>query len=165
MPRYFHGPTWVKDDSHLPKGRHGVREIESALDKFRPGDQLDDCSTTGKCGPVLVRSVDMPDRIVYGDITNQANGGIMNFTAYGQTLAMSEPVPAAHPLGGATAHAHATAYDSGKEIVLTGKDANGKKIRMEAKSIYGAFMKAKAAWGIDRAWIIEDGKRRLLFSR
>lgn len=90
----------------------------------------------------------------------------MNFTAYGKTLAKTEPVPTAHPLGGATAHMHACQYDADNRIVLTGHDANGKAFRMEAQSLYGAFMKARAAWGIERGWHVrEDGTRRLVFKR
>ena len=90
----------------------------------------------------------------------------MKFTAYAQNLAQSEPVPAPHPLGGATAHMHACNYDAGKRIVLTDKDTNGKAFRMEAKSLYGAFMKMQAAHGITRAWHVRsDGTRKLLITR
>lgn len=90
----------------------------------------------------------------------------MKFTTYGQALAKAEPVPAPHPLGGATAHMHACSHDSGTEIVLTGKDSRGKSFRMTAKSVYAAYMKMEAAWGLNRAWHVrEDGTRKLVIVR
>lgn len=87
----------------------------------------------------------------------------MKFTPYAINLAQSEPVPAPHPLGGATAHMHACQYDAGKVVVLTGKDVNGKRIRKEARSIYGAYMTMRAMHGLTRAWHVrEDGTRKLL---
>ena len=90
----------------------------------------------------------------------------MQFTAYAKNLAQSEPVPEAHPLGGATAHMHACNYDAGKTVLLTGKDTNGKSFQKEAKSLYGAFMMMQAAHGLQRAWHVrEDGSRKLLIRR
>lgn len=90
----------------------------------------------------------------------------MIFTEYGKRLAKDEPVPEAHPLGGATAHMKACEYDADKTLLLTGKDANGKRIRRVAKSVYGAFMTSRAMWGIERAWhVLPDGSRRLVMYR
>jgi hypothetical protein len=86
------------------------------------------------------------------------------FTKYGKALAAEETIPERHPLGGATAHMAACAYDSGITVRLIGKDAYGKTFTNSAKSVYGAYNTAKAVWGIHSAWHIRaDGSRKLIF--
>lgn len=90
----------------------------------------------------------------------------MEYTDYGKKMAEAEPLPEPHPLGGATAHMAVCGYDAGIEVLLTGHDARGRKFNRSAKSVFGAFMIAKALWGVERAWHRrEDGTRRLLFKR
>lgn len=89
----------------------------------------------------------------------------MRFTKYGQELAAQEAMPEIQETG-ASAHAKACAYDTGTRVVLTGRDAHGKRFRREALSVYGAYMQATALWAVERAWHVrEDGTRRLVFSR
>lgn len=90
----------------------------------------------------------------------------MRFTVYGRAQAGAEPKMPEPTIPGATAHMEACGYDTGKKIVLTGTDFNGKKFRKEAKSVYGAFATMRAVAGLTRAWHIrEDGTRRLLISK
>jgi hypothetical protein len=90
----------------------------------------------------------------------------MQFTEYGKTLAKGETRFDPQGATGATAHMKACQHDAGIKVKLIGRDVNGKKFTMEAKSVEGAFMKARAAWGLNSAWHLrEDGTRRLIFRR
>lgn len=90
----------------------------------------------------------------------------MYYTEYGKALAKAEV--RFHPNGatGATAHMKACEHDAGIKVKLIGRDVNGKKFTMEAKSVEGSHMKALACWGLNTAWHLrEDGTRRLLWRR
>lgn len=89
----------------------------------------------------------------------------MYFTEFGKKEAQSEPLFKTEKTG-ASAHVEACGYDTGKTVVLTGKNVNGKRLRAEAKSIYGAWFKMQAAWGFQNAWLEDgNGKRKLIISR
>lgn len=89
----------------------------------------------------------------------------MNYTAHGKSLAANETVPTFTETG-ASASMKASAHDTGLDILLTGKDANGKRFQRTAKSSIGAYFTATSCWGIERAWHrLPDGKRKLIFSR
>ena len=88
------------------------------------------------------------------------------FTKYGKALAAQEDVPAPDPLGGATASMKAMHVDSGIEVLLIGRDSSGKRFTKSAKSVFGAWFTARAAWGINTAWHLrDDNTRRLIFRR
>lgn len=89
----------------------------------------------------------------------------MNFTAYGKALAATERRFTSTEIG-ATGHMLACQYDTGLQILLTGTDASGRSFQRSASSVFGAYMQAQAAWGIERAWHLKaDGTRKLLFRR
>jgi hypothetical protein len=89
----------------------------------------------------------------------------MRFTSHGRTLAAAETVPTITGTG-ATAHMRAIEYDAGIRVLLTGRDAGGRRFRREARSVFGAYATAGALWGINRAWHVrDDGTRRLIFAR
>lgn len=81
--------------------------------------------------------------------------GIM--TARGETRFYSEAT-------GAMRHVEACAYDTGLNIVLTGRDINGVRFRKTAKSIFGAYAVAEACKGIRRAWLVTPSGRKLIFT-
>ena len=88
------------------------------------------------------------------------------FTKYGKALAAQEDVPAPDPLGGATASMKAMQHDSGISVLLFGRDSSGKPFTKSAKSVFGAWFTARAAWGINTAWHLrDDNTRRLIFRR
>ena len=89
----------------------------------------------------------------------------MNFTTYGKQLAANESIPTFTETG-ASASMKAASHDAGIDVLLTGKDANGKRFQRTAQSSYGAFFTARACWGIERAWHrLPDGTRKLMFTR
>lgn len=91
----------------------------------------------------------------------------MHVTDYAfENLTFSTPANLGETLSGAAAHAATIAHDTGERFVLTGKDASGRRIRREARSLSGAYAVMVAAWGFNRAWHVRpDGTRRLAITR
>lgn len=87
-------------------------------------------------------------------------------TAYGRKLLSEEVPPVPHPLGGATAHMHECAYDTGLVILLIGQDAEKRHFTRVTRSVHGALASADALWAVRNAWhVLPDGSRRLVFRR
>lgn len=89
----------------------------------------------------------------------------MRFTKYGQQRAKEEPLFATEETG-ATAHMLACGHDAGQVYLLTGRASSGRPFRRQARSVQGAFMMMRAAWGLERAWhVLPDGARKLCIER
>ena len=85
----------------------------------------------------------------------------MYMTNYGRKIAQAE-MPLPNFGTGATGHMAATQHKvKGHSMILTGKDNKGKRFTLTAESMVGAWMKARAAYGVANVWHVdENGKRR-----
>lgn len=88
----------------------------------------------------------------------------MRFTKYGQQRANSERLYEPKSTG-AQAAAETMAYDVGQRYICTGKDAHGKRIRREARSIQGAYFMMEAMWGVSNVWHVTPSGRKLCIQR
>lgn len=90
----------------------------------------------------------------------------MEFTEYGIALAEQEGTDYPDFGEGASAHMAACNHDTGLTLRLCGLDVHGHRFAFEAQSVLGAFMKMKAASGVNNAWHVrEDGTRKLVIRR
>lgn len=94
----------------------------------------------------------------------------MRITKYGEELRRSPGEAealrrATEGLSGASAHAAACGADAGLELLLTGVDYKGRRFRREARSVAGALATMAACRGLNSAWHLLDGKRRLVLAR